>query len=121
MSKENIYSLIDCPKFDPWTTEDWFDEKGLHSRELFLAPVRLKRGSMVRFIHEFRQRAAANQPYYLEFFSPAGMTMTAEVRALIPPEEQKGTYYDVVNFLVALSPDQVLAFSPDDSGADFGY
>ncbi len=123
MPKENVYSLIDCPRFDPRTTEEWPDEQGIiRSRELFLTPIRLKKGIRDRFIAEFRQKAAANQPCFLEFFSPAGMTMTAEVRNLTRPEEQSGTYFDSVNFLVALSSDQVLAIFPyDDETDSFGY
>lgn len=112
--------MMDSPKFDPWTTEEWFDDEGkLHTRDLYLAQVRLKRGSMGPFIEKFRG-VAAQQPFYLEFYSPAGMTMTAEVRALTMPEEQKDAY-DIINFLVALSPDQVLALFPCDETADFGY
>lgn len=112
---------MSCPNFDPWTTETFTTPEGkLVSRELYTAPIRLKRGTLGPFIEHFRQTAKAHQPYYLEFFSPAGLSMRAEIRDFRTPEEQPKEY-DALNVLVYLTPEQVLAFSPDDGAADFGY
>jgi len=121
MSKENVHSVMDSPRFEPWTTEEWLDDKGkLQFRDLYMAPVRLKRGALTQFVDEFRQRAATGQSYFLEFYSPAGMLMNAEVRAIAPQEGDE--IFDIVDFLVALSPNQLLALfpGPEDFGA-FGY
>jgi len=121
MFKENIHSVVDSPKFDPWTVESFFTPKGeLVSHDLHMTTIRLKRGTLGPFIEHFRQVTEGNQPYFLEFFSPAGLKMQAEIRNFRLPEEQPKEY-DALDVLVYLTPEQVLAFSPDDGGADFGY
>src|SRR3989344_117401 len=118
MSKENnVHSVIDSPRFDPWTVEAFFTPEGeLVSRELYQTTIRLKRGSMGHFIEHFRQVTKGNQPYFLEFYSPAGLTMQAEIRDFKLPEEQPKEH-DTLDVLVYLTPEQVLAFSPDDGEA----
>lgn len=112
---------MSCPNFDPWTIEAFFTPEGeLVSRDLYRTSIRLKRGTLGPFIEHFRQTTEANQPYYLEFFSPAGLSMQAEIRDFRTPEEQPKEY-DTLDVLVYLTPEQVLAFSPDDGEADFGY
>ena len=120
-SKENIHSIMACPGLDPWATHDFFTPEGkLESRELNLTPIRLKKGTANQFIERFREVAAKDQPFFLEFYSPAGLLMQAEVRRIEFPKEQTKDY-DMLNFLVYLTPDQVLAFSPIDTETEFGY
>lgn len=112
---------MDSPRFDPYTVESFFTPEGqLVSRDLYRTSIRLKRGTLGPFVDHLRQVAADGQPYFLEFFSPAGLLMQAEIRDFRTPEEQPKKY-DTLNVLVCLTPEQVLAFSPDDGSADFGY
>lgn len=112
MTKEAIHSVMDSPKFMPWTNENWFDDKGiLHSRDLFITTIKIKKGNLKAFIDHLHQRSLACEPYSLEFYSPAGMKMTAEVRGLLPSET--GTdLFDHIDLLVALTSDQVLTLLP---------
>lgn len=122
MSKENLWSVMDLPKFEPWTTENWFDSKGiLHSQDIFLTQIRLKQGTTGIFSKNLLQKAQSPEPYFLEFYSPAGSLMKAEVRGFSVPLEQN-TKFDTVNLLVSLSQDQILILFPNNFGTEeFGY
>ena len=112
---------MSCPDFDPWTIEAFFTPEGeLVSHDLYKTTIRLKRGTLGPFIEHFRKVTETNQPYLLEFFSPAGLSMQAEIRDYRTPEEQPKEY-DTLDILVHLTPEQVLAFLPDDYTPDFGY
>lgn len=110
-TKKECHLALNPPLVEPWTTESYFtNEGGLITRELFRTTIRLKRGSLGPFIEHFRQVAAAGEPFFLQFYSPAGYLIEAEVRQIELPDEQ-GTTYDIVHPLIALSAeDQALVF-----------
>lgn len=120
MGKEQVWSVMDAPRFDPWTTESFFDEGQMHTRDLYRTEIRLKKGSIGEVIDQFRQMTASGTPVFLKFYSPAGVEMTAEVRAVIPPEEQP-LEYDTINLLTPLTLEQVFAIFPSDDVETFGY
>lgn len=122
MPKENIYSVVDSPRFEPWTTENWFDKEWiLHSRELFQTQIKIKQGSINSFTKILQDFSQSHEPYYFEFYSPHGSSEKAEIRGFSVPEN-KEVDFDTLNILVSLTPNQILTLFPLPSSNDFsGY
>lgn len=112
---------MDAPLFDPWSSEHYLDGSGeIQTRELYITHIKLKKGTVGSFIQTFPSRTA-DGPFFLEFYSPAGLKMTAEIRGLAPQAEQEEADCDTLSLLVHLTPDQVLALFPCDETTGFGY
>ena len=114
MSKENTYSIVDLPQFTPLTQEFWFNSEGKQfSRPIFETQIKLKKGTLAKFIETLSIFSASHNPFFLKFYTPSGSLVEAEIRGYLSSPEQNGIY-DLVNVLVALTKDQELVFFPVD-------
>ncbi len=114
MSKENIHSILDQPKFKPFTQEFWFNSKGEQlSRPIFETQIKLKKGTLASFLEILSFYSASRNPFFLEFYTPTGSLVETEIRGYRTSSEHS-EIYDFLNILVALSPEQEQVFFPVD-------